>query len=97
MTLRIQRSDEHERIVLRLSGRIQADHVPELKTLLSAEPDHNLILDLREVKLVDREAVRFLAQAESAGTKVRNCSAFIRAWILQEQKAMQHLENKQKF
>jgi hypothetical protein len=88
MTLRIQRSDEHNRVVLRLIGRIQADQVPELETLLSSGPDHNVILDLKEVKLVDREAVRFLAKSEAEGTKLRNCSAFIREWISQERNEM---------
>jgi hypothetical protein len=41
-------------------------------------PDHNLVLDLRDVKLVDLDAVRFLEQIEAQGAKLRNCSAFIR-------------------
>lgn len=52
-----------------------------------------MVLDLEEVKLVDRDAVRFLAQVEAAGTELRNCSAFIREWILQERKAMRRAES----
>ena len=92
MTLRIQRSDEHEWVVLTLSGRIQADQVPELKALLSSAPDPKLVLDLRDVKLVDRAAVRFLAEIEAEGAKLRNCSAFVRAWISQEQRATRNGE-----
>jgi len=93
MTLRIQRSDEHELVVFTLSGRIQADQLSELETILRSEtPGHNLVLDLKQVKLVDREAVRFLAQSESQGAMLRNCSAFIRAWIAQERNALQHTE-----
>ena len=85
MTLRIQKSDERERIVFRLSGRIQADQIEGLHTLLRSEnPDHDIVLDLQGVKLVDREAVRFLARSEAEGAKLRNCSAFIREWISQE-------------
>jgi len=46
--------------------------------LKSEVPDNNLVLDLKEVKLVDRDAVRFLAQSESAGASLKNCSAFVR-------------------
>ena len=85
MTLRIDISDERERVVFTLTGRIQAEQVSELHRLLQSElPNHNLVLDLKEVKLVDRDAVRFLAQLEEAGTRLRNCSPFIREWISQE-------------
>jgi anti-anti-sigma regulatory factor len=85
MTLRIQKSDEAQRVVFRLIGRIQAEHVPELQAVFGYHvADHNLILDVKDVKLVDREVVRFLAQLETEGVGLRNCSAFIREWISQE-------------
>lgn len=89
MTLRIQRFDERDRPVLTLSGRIQASQVQELKALLRSENARQLILDLKEVKLVDRDAVRFLAQCEAEGTTLRNCAAYIREWLLQEKNGMQ--------
>ena len=84
MTLRIQTCDEEHRVVFRLIGRIQAEQVPELEALWTSATDHNLLLDLKDVKLVDRDAVRFLARIEAEGAKLRNCSAFIRQWISQE-------------
>jgi anti-anti-sigma regulatory factor len=85
MTLRIQRTDEQDLVVFILTGRIQAEQVPELQELLQSEsPDHHVVLDLKEVKLVDRDVVRFLAHREAEGTKLRNCSAYMREWILQE-------------
>jgi anti-anti-sigma regulatory factor len=93
MTLKIQRSDERNLVVFTLAGRIRADRIPELQALLNSKlPDHKLVLDLREVKLVDRDAVRFLAQSEAEGATLRNCSAFIREWISQERHGMQHTE-----
>ena len=89
MTLRIQRSNGHNRVVLTLMGRIQADQLPELEALLRSETNHNLILDLKDVKLVDRDAVRFLALSEAEGVKLSNCPAFIREWISQERNEMQ--------
>ena len=66
MTLRIDISDERQRVIFTLTGRMQAEHVSELQTLVHSEhPDHGLVLDLTEVKLVDRDAVRFLAQIET--------------------------------
>lgn len=68
--------------------------MPALRELLRSEvPGHNVVLDLAEVKLVDRDAVRFLAQIEAEGAKLRNCSAFIQEWILQERKAMRRAES----
>jgi len=83
MTLRIQRSAERKLVVFTLTGRIQAEQVPELKVLLKSS-DGDIVLDLRDVRLVDRDAVRFLAQQEAGGATLRNCSAYIREWISQE-------------
>jgi anti-anti-sigma regulatory factor len=93
MTLRIDISDERERVIFTLTGRMQAEHVSELQTLVHSEhPDHGLVLDLTEVKLVDRDAVRFLAQIETRGARLRNCSAFIREWISRERIEMKRAE-----
>lgn len=92
MTLRIERLDDRTSVVFTLTGRIQAEQLPELQELLSSQPAAKLVLDLKEVKLVDRDAVRFLANSEVEGAKLRNCSAFIRAWISQERNEMERAE-----
>jgi len=67
--------------------------VPDLEALLKAESsERDVVLDLGHVKLVDRNAVQFLAGSETAGTELRNCSAYIREWITQEKNAMQRKE-----
>ena len=54
----------------------------ELQKLLEFEAsDHNLVLDLKEVKLVDRGVVSFLANCESKGVNIASCPAYIREWI----------------
>ena len=94
MTLRIDISDERERVIFTLTGRMQAEHVSELHRLVHSEhPDHRLVLDLTEVKLVDRDAVRFLAQIETKGARLRNCSAFIREWISRERNEMKRAKS----
>ena len=88
MTLRIQKSVEHQLVVLRLIGRIQAQDIPNLLSLLKSGSSYREIaLDLEQVKLVDRDAVLFLALSEALGATLRNCSAYIREWIDQERNA----------
>ena len=96
MTLRIDISDERDRVVFMLTGRIQAEQLSELQELVKSEsPDHRLVLDLKELKLVDRDAVRFLAEIEAQGGRLRNCSAFVREWICRERSGMRNTEVKQ--
>ena len=94
MTLRILRSDHEAEVVFTLSGRIQSDQLPELEALLnSVYANHKVVLDLQQVKLVDRDAVRFLAQIEQTSASLRNCSAFIRQWISHERNGSDTPEN----
>jgi hypothetical protein len=93
MTLRIQRLVESELVVFKLTGRVQAEDVPELLLLLRSESSgRGVLLDLTDVRLVDRDAVHFLAQSEAGGAELRNCSAYIREWIAQEKSAMSRQE-----
>lgn len=69
-------------MVFDLSGRIEEKDVPELQNLLDAERlGADVTLDLDEVRLVDREAVRFLAACEARKIKLKNCPSYIREWI----------------
>lgn len=70
-------------MVLRVSGRIHAKHVDTIRELLAQEKG-KVIVDLREVTLVDREVVSFLAFSEANGVELRNCAAYIREWVARE-------------
>ena len=84
MSCRIERLvSEEDFAVLRVSGRIQAQDVDMLKDLLAQEKG-GVAIDLKEVLLVDREAVKLLAISESDGTELRNCPAYIREWVDRE-------------
>jgi hypothetical protein len=48
---------------------------------LIAKETNSVFLDLAEVTLVDREAVRFLAACDVRGIRFRNCPGFIREWM----------------
>jgi hypothetical protein len=90
MTLRIQRWEKPEAVVYALIGRIQAEQVAELEELLRSDSsDHNVVLDLACVKLVNREAVQFLAECEASGIELRNCAGYIREWMTQEKTTKQ--------
>ena len=64
---------------------MDSGHVAELEALMAAESNRLVRLDLAEVTLVTREAVKFLARAEAAGAVLVNCPEYVRSWIDAEQ------------
>jgi ABC-type transporter Mla MlaB component len=83
--LRIERSTEGGVVRLTLSGRIEPEHLVGLEDLVGQEKrTRSLAIDLKEVTLVDRDAVAFLAQCESRGVTLENCPAYVREWIARE-------------
>ena len=59
--LKIQRST-NGRVAFKLSGRIETEDIKELRELLALEiAGQQLVLDLRDVTLVNQDAVEFLA------------------------------------
>jgi len=79
--LRIRRS-ANGRVVFKLSGRIEDEDLKELKEVLAMEATgQQLVLDLRDVTLINQDAVKFLATCEADSIKLENCPAYIRKWI----------------
>ena len=79
--LRIQRSC-NPGVVFSLSGRIEIEDVAELQRLFSLEAvGQDIALDLQEVMLVDRDALKFLKRCAAEKIKLENCPAYIREWI----------------
>ena len=69
-------------VLFKLSGRIETEDIKPLQELLAAEaPRQQLILDLRDVTLVNQDAVKFLSRREADGIKLENCPLHIRRWI----------------
>lgn len=83
MTLRIDKISDGQLVILRLSGRLQSENLEELRAYLTGLTE-KLVLDLEQVKLVDREAVCFLAACEREGAHLSQCSPYIREWINRE-------------
>ena len=58
--LKITRVADAGTTELRVSGRIRAEQLSELRLSIEAERTRDVVLDLSEVTLVDVEVVRFL-------------------------------------
>jgi len=78
---RISRSESPDATVFRLSGEMDRDHADRLAALLMKEERGSILLDLREVTLVARDAVRFLVLAEGRGIRIMNCPEYVRRWM----------------
>jgi ABC-type transporter Mla MlaB component len=83
---KIRKLEDGGRKVLRISGSIAADELEELQKAVSSEATehHKVELDLKDVKLVDRHVVSFLAGCQANGATLRNCPLYIREWIARE-------------
>lgn len=83
--LRIRATANGETIFT-ISGHLDSGNLDELKNLIDAEAEgRRIVLDLKELTLIDQEAVRFLKRCESKGVELRNCAAYIREWIEREE------------
>ncbi len=68
-----------------LSGRFETQAIAELRRLFELQTDYrDIIVDLKDVSLVDREVMRFLARCEADGVSLENCPPYIREWIRRE-------------
>jgi|HubBroStandDraft_6_1064221.scaffolds.fasta_scaffold145708_3 hypothetical protein len=84
MSCRIDRVGSAESlVVLFVSGRVTGEHVEMLRGVLEQESG-SFAIDLKNVDLVDREAVKLLALSEVHGTELRNCPPYIREWVTRE-------------
>jgi predicted metal-binding protein len=83
MTLKIERSTRQIFTVFTLIGRMEAEHVAELQELFG-DDYRFIVLDLEEVRLADRNAVRFLKACEAYGMSLENCPGYVREWIDRE-------------
>ena len=75
---------------------MDAGSVAELERLFSAETrGRPIVLDLKDLTLVDREAVIFLAKCDG-DVQIKNCPPYIREWIRREQSERESDENLEK-
>ena len=68
-----------------LSGRIETQAIVELRRLFELQTDfRGIVLDLKDVSLVSREVMGFLAGCEADGVKLENCTPYLREWMDRE-------------
>ena len=85
MTFRIETTARGKCTVFTLSGRIEGLAIAELRKLFDLQTDYRgIVLDLREVGVVDREVMRFFMSCEEDGVRLENCAPYIREWMERE-------------
>jgi hypothetical protein len=84
MTLRVERFARHGFTVFALSGRIEAERIAGMQELFEGLDRQRVILDLIDLKLVDRECVRYFMRCEADGMKLEHCPAYVREWMERE-------------
>jgi len=68
-----------------LSGRIERQAIAELRRLFELQANYcDIVVDLKEVSLVGRDVMGFLARCEADGVKLENCTPYIREWMERE-------------
>ena len=87
LMLKITRVADKERTTLIVSGRIDAEQLPDLRRFVEAEQENKVTLDLAEVSLVDAEVVRFLLLCEKQGISLLRCPAYVREWMVREKRS----------
>jgi hypothetical protein len=92
MSCRIDREVGGDIVVLCVSGRITKQDVDTLRNAIADEASA-VAMDLKNVDLIDREAVKFLAQREIDGTALRNCPPYIREWVTRELAGKEDIED----
>ena len=85
MAFRIETAARGRLSIFILSGHIETQAMAELKRLFELYTDcRDIVVDLRDVSMVDREAMRFLMRCESNGVMLENCTPYIREWMTRE-------------
>jgi hypothetical protein len=85
MAFRIETAARGRSTVFILSGRIEKEAIAELQRLFESQPDYRrIVLDLKDVGVIDRDAMHFFVLCEADGVKLENCAAYIREWMDRE-------------
>jgi anti-anti-sigma regulatory factor len=85
MTFRIETAARGRFTVFTLSGRIEKEAIVELRRLFESQKDHrDIVVDLKDVIVIDRDVVSFFLSCEADGVKLENCAPYIREWMERE-------------
>ena len=85
MPFRIETAARGRFTVFILSGRIEAPAITELRRFFEGEADlRDIVFDLKDVSVIDRDVMRFFVRCEADGVKLENCTPYIREWMKRE-------------
>jgi hypothetical protein len=85
MAFRIETAARGRFTVFILSGRIEQPAIAELERLFEFQTDYgDIVLDLKDVSVIDRDVMRFFLRCEADGVKLENCTGYIREWMERE-------------
>ncbi len=85
MAFRIETAERGRSTVFILSGRIEEPAIAELKRLFECQTEfRDIVLDLKDVGVIDRDVMHFFVRCEADGVKLENCASYIREWMERE-------------
>lgn len=83
MAYRIQKSVNKDTVTFAVSGQLGIEGIAELKKLINECPESkSLVLDLKDIRSVDRSSILSLTGFKLAGVRLVNCPHYVRDWIL---------------
>jgi len=78
MTFRIETAARGRFTVFILSGRIETPAIAELRMLFELPRDRgSIVLDLKDVGVIDRDLIHFFVYCKANGVKFENCPSYI--------------------
>jgi hypothetical protein len=85
MSFRIETAARGRLTVFILSGRFEKQAIAELRRLFEDQTDlRDIVFDLKDVGVIDREVMRFFLSCEADGIQLENCAPYIREWMERE-------------
>ena len=85
MTFRIETVARAKLTIFVLSGRIDKQAIAELRRLCDIQASYRgIVLDLKDVGVIDRNALHFFKGCEADGVMLENCPQYIREWMERE-------------
>jgi ABC-type transporter Mla MlaB component len=73
-------------VTLQLAGALTSDYVPETRSKLEdiQQQGYGVVLELSELRHIDREGIALLTWAGRAGAQLVNGQPYVLTWIGQE-------------
>ena len=85
MAFRIETAARGKLTVFTLSGRFEKQAMAELQRVFESQTNRrDIVIDLKDVGVIDRDVMRFFVRCEADGVKLENCPPYIREWMERE-------------